>query len=242
MEEDPAVVVPGTAPVAGVAKKAMPSLVVKSAHLPDAVSESMLVKQGEIVADKAAHACLAVLEPVEAEAQAARLLVHQRLHAARNAVGVVPLPPMLPPLVGAPPALPELPEVGQAPSLGALLAHPGSVVPWADVTRVSLMQIREAVASREAAQRLQGPQDTGRLNVDPEDAVVTLRAAVASPGASTACGCPAVTVGPPQWMDIAVARFCETEYLHPNEDIIAMEKKILWVTAVDGWRTAPDRG
>ena len=104
------------------------------------------------------------------------------------------------------------------------------------------MQIREAGASREAAQRLQGPQDTGRLKVDPEDADVALRAAVSSPSASTTFRLQAVAVGPPQWMDIAVARFCETEYLHPNEDIIAMEKNILWVTAVYGWRTAPDRG
>ena len=43
-----------------------------------------------------------MLEPTKAEALAASLLVHQRLHAARNIVGVVPVPPMLPPQMMAP--------------------------------------------------------------------------------------------------------------------------------------------
>ena len=88
------------------------------------------------------------------------MLVRQRQNAARNAVSVVPLQPMLPPRVAAPPALPELPEPGQAPSSAAASALPGSVAPRAGPTRVSVMQIREATASKEVVQRLQGPQDT----------------------------------------------------------------------------------
>ena len=62
MEEECAAVAPCIAPVPLVAT-AMPNLVVKSVHLPEAVAEAMLAKQEDLAAAKAARSLLAALEP-----------------------------------------------------------------------------------------------------------------------------------------------------------------------------------
>ena len=104
--------------------KAMPALVVNSVHLPNTVLEAMLVTNPEE---------LAAPRAAEDETLAARKVVHERLIAARNAVGIVPLPSVLPP----PPAPPlALPEPSTAPSLATMLAQLGIIAPWVDPTRV----------------------------------------------------------------------------------------------------------
>ena len=48
--------------------------------------------------------------------------------------------------------------------------------------------------------------------------------------------------GPPKWMGNEIAKCCEIEYTYHKERFIQMKRKKWWVTTVDGWQTAPDRG
>ena len=190
--------------------KAMPSISVVEVHIPEAVVEHMLVKQ----------------EQIAAETVAAKNVRHQLLKRARNAVWATPLPP-----VGRPPPSDEpRPPTEPPPPLGPpVAARPRPVAHWKIVS-----QKPAAIAERVAPTWL-GPQDTGRLNVDPQEMLRTLASAVAH-RASTTTVWPAVVLGPPQWMDNRVARFCEDAYMHPKERFIQLAAQQWWrpVLFLDG--------
>ena len=64
--------------------------------------------------------------------------------------------------------------------------------------------------------------------MDLVDVLETIRRAVSHLATTTAIW-PKATVGPPQYLDNSVARYCEVEYAHPKERFIQRDAKLWWI-------------
>ena len=126
------------------------------------------------------------------------------------------------------PSRPEPPP----PAGPSAAAKPKPVAPWKSVPQQPV-----AVADRVLPSWL-GPQETGSSNVDPQEMFDILTNVVGNKFTNTTVW-PAITLGPPQWMDNGVARCCEAEYTRPKERFTQRDAQCWWRPLHRGRETHP---
>ena len=220
--------------------EAMPGLGGVSVSIPETVIEQLLVKEEEKAGTRISQLAeeydpWAVKEeltvpPTQSEKQVALMVAPFRLSAARQAAGLLPLPPGPPPKA-----------VGAVGAVAGYVANPAYSAPWV-LSNGEVKRHSKHYATVPRPVLESGWTKAQALTIDIKSRIMMLENALALMAESRAphsatVGYPPATLGPLGWADADVARWCEIDYDQPRERFIRAEKLRWWARTANSWKS-----